>query len=514
MHEFLGARVDAAGCLVEDEHWRIGNGSAGDGQQLALTLAQVAAISIEDCLVAIAQTADEAVGIDQFGGLDAVLVSSIQAPITDVVHHRSREQMGLLQHHAEAVAQVTLADLVDADAVIGDLAVLDIIEAVDEVGDGSLACTRPADESNLHVRHRINVDVKEYLFLLVISKVYLVQFDTAVHLAVDITAVGLRNLPGPYTCAAIGGVEFAVATVSGIDERDFAVVGLGLLIIDLKDAVGAYRGVEHAVDLLADAGNGTGKTLVQRQESHQRTQRHPAVSVKNQSGAEHTHEHVTQVSQVAVDRHHDVADAVGIVGIAAQLLVDDLELFDGFVLVAEYLNDLLAGHHLLDKAVHLGKFLLLNAEMLAGTLAQIGGGPGHDERHDNRQDGHRHTHDNHAGKGDGQRDKGVESLGQAVADHLPQRVDVVGVDRHHVAVGMGVEILDGQGFHVVERARAQLEHCSLTDVDHQAAMQIGAQGAENQHDAQFDERLGQRCVVGVQLAHQRLDVVVDEGAGE
>ena len=38
----LGARVDAAGGLVEDEDVGIGEDGAGDGQQLALALAEVA----------------------------------------------------------------------------------------------------------------------------------------------------------------------------------------------------------------------------------------------------------------------------------------------------------------------------------------------------------------------------------------------------------------------------------------------------------------------------------------
>lgn len=47
--------------------------------------------------------------------------------------------MGVLQHDSERVAQVIFFDLVDIDAVIADLAVLDIVETVDQVGDGRLS---------------------------------------------------------------------------------------------------------------------------------------------------------------------------------------------------------------------------------------------------------------------------------------------------------------------------------------------------------------------------------------
>ena len=53
-------------------------------------------------------------------------------------------------------------------------------------------------------------------------------------------------------------------------------------------------------------------------------------------------------------------------------------------------------------------------------------------------------------------------------------------------MGMGIEILDGKQLHVFKHALAQLEHCALSHIDHQAAVQIGAQGTEGQHNAQLD----------------------------
>ena len=42
---------------------------------------------------------------------------------------------------------------------------------------------------------------------------------------------------------------------------------------------------------------------------------------------------------------------------------------------------------------------------------------------------------------------GVDDLGNALAEQLPQGVHVVGVDGHDVAVGVGVKVLDGQRLH-------------------------------------------------------------------
>ena len=104
LHEGLGAGVDAAGCLVEDEHGWVGDRGTCDGKQLALALAQVTAVGIQHGLVAVTQAAYKAVGIDQFGSFDTLLVGCRESAVADVVHHSACEQVGLLQNHAQAVA--------------------------------------------------------------------------------------------------------------------------------------------------------------------------------------------------------------------------------------------------------------------------------------------------------------------------------------------------------------------------------------------------------------------------
>ena len=87
LHKFLGARVNAACGFVKNEHRRIGNGSTGNGQQLSFTLAQVTAVGVEDGVVAVTQTADEAVGIDEFCSLNTFLVARFKTSKAYVVNH-------------------------------------------------------------------------------------------------------------------------------------------------------------------------------------------------------------------------------------------------------------------------------------------------------------------------------------------------------------------------------------------------------------------------------------------
>ena len=87
--------------------------------------------------------------VGQLRRRDAFLVGRVQLAVADVVHDRAGEQVHILQHDAERVAQVRLFDVVDVDAVIADLAVGDVVKAVDEVGDGGLARAGRADEGQL-----------------------------------------------------------------------------------------------------------------------------------------------------------------------------------------------------------------------------------------------------------------------------------------------------------------------------------------------------------------------------
>ena len=90
---------------------------------------------------------------------DAVLIRRVKPAVADILHDGAGEKIGVLKDDAEGTAQVGLLYLVDIYAVIADLAVGNIIKAVDEVGDGGLAGTRRADEGDLLAGLCIDGDV-------------------------------------------------------------------------------------------------------------------------------------------------------------------------------------------------------------------------------------------------------------------------------------------------------------------------------------------------------------------
>ena len=149
LHDLLGTGIDGGRGLVKDQRGRIGHRRASDGDQLALALGQAGTVAFQHRVVSLGQHTDEAVRIDQTRGLDAFLIGGVQAAVTDVVHHGAGEQVHVLQHDAQRPAQVRLLDAGHGDAVVQDLAVLDVVEPVDEVGHGGLAGTGGADERDL-----------------------------------------------------------------------------------------------------------------------------------------------------------------------------------------------------------------------------------------------------------------------------------------------------------------------------------------------------------------------------
>ena len=88
LYAHLCAGIHAAGSLVENQNTWIGQNGAGDGQQLPLPLAQVAAALRKLRVVTLGQAADELVRVRQFGGGNDLFVGSIEPPVADVLCHR------------------------------------------------------------------------------------------------------------------------------------------------------------------------------------------------------------------------------------------------------------------------------------------------------------------------------------------------------------------------------------------------------------------------------------------
>ena len=515
LHQLLSAGIDGRGGLIQDEHRRVGHSSPGNGNELPLTLGQVGSVPGEHGVVSVRQAADKAVCVGQLGRRLTLLVGGLQVAVADVFQYRAGKQVGILEDDAQGAAQVRLFDLIDIDTVIADFAVGDVVETVYEVGDGGLACTGGTDKGDLLSRFGPQADVVENQLVFVVAEVHTIKDHTALQASVcDGTVRLVGMLPGPHIGALSALRELSVGVLFRVDQLHIALVLLRLLIHEIKDTGGTGGGSDHEVDLHAHLGDGLGKALIQAYKDDNRAQGNPSQAVDAQNSAYNGYQSIAQPADVAVDRHEQVGIAVGLVRALPQCLVHLVKIFLGGLLVAEYLDHLLSVQHLLDKAVHNAQIFLLLDIVFAGQLGEVGGHSDHDQSGQDRNNGEGGIQAQHDHQSSQHGNNRVDHLGNALAHQLTQGIDVVGVHRHDVAVGMGIKVFDGQGLHAVKQVVTQAAHGALTDGNHDAVIAIGGYYAQCQQAAQPNHRLPQPAEVGRTAVEHGDDVVVDQSLRE
>ena len=256
------------GCgFIQNQGRWISDCSSCDCNQLSLTLAEVGSVVSEDRVVAVWKPADETVGICKLGSPYALFVSGIELAVADVLHDRSRKEVCILENDAQATSEVRLLDLVDVYLVEADLAVLDIIEAVDEVHDSCLACAGASYECKLLAWLCIHLDVMENHLLGVIAEVHAIEGNCTFELAVGYASISLmRMLPGPGMGVFSGLSYCSVFGNICTNKFDIAVVFLRLLIHHFEDSLCTCTGHHDAGELLADLSHRHREALVQAHE--------------------------------------------------------------------------------------------------------------------------------------------------------------------------------------------------------------------------------------------------------
>ena len=420
--------------------------------------------------------------------------------------------MGILKNDAQRAAQIRLFDLVDVDAVIADLAVGNIVKAVDQVGNGRLACTGGADKRDLLPRFGPQTDIMEDQFVFVVTEVHSVKDHAALQASVGDGAIRLVGvLPSP-DIGALGALrELSIGILFGVDQLHIALILLRLLIHKIKDTGGTGGSSDHKVDLHAHLGDRLSKALVQAHKDNHCAQGNSGHPVDAQNRTYDCYQRIAQPANIAVDRHKEVSIAVGLICTLPQSLVDLVKIFFGSLLVAEHLDHLLTVQHLLDKAVHNTQIFLLLDIVFAGQLGKVGGHGDHDYGGQNRNNGERRIqaqHDHQRGQHGNDR---VNYLRDTLAHKLAQRINIVGIYRHNVAMGMGIKIFNGQCLHAVEQVITQVPHGALADGDHDAVIAVGCYHTQRQQASQPDNCLPQSAEVGRTAVEHGNDIVINQG---
>ena len=165
--------------------------------------------------------------------------------------------------------------------------------------------------------------------------------------------------------------------------------------------------------------------------------------------------------------------------------------------MAEDLDDLLTVHHLFDVAVDGAEIFLLIQEILAALSGGFFCTDEHKRDHDERDERQRDVQNEHTHEDTHDRERAVDDLRDALADHLAQGIDVVRVHGHDIAVGMCVKVTDWQLFHMCKQVVAQIAQGSLCDCDHDTVISIGRDDTDCIKNSDTGNGLCERCKIRV-----------------
>ena len=303
--------------------------------------------------------------------------------------------------------------MVAVAAVIAALPVGDVIEAVNQVRDRRLACAGSTDECQLLAGLGVERDIVQNRLAGNVFKVHIKE----PHVTLKRDKTDRTVLGDSFPCPSAGTLgTFAKRAVffAAVDQRYSAVIGLRLLVKQIKDPACTCRSHGDCVHLLGhlrDVGskllahakirrdNGDGKRRDKRSVHHEILDgdiRNRA-SERHEKAARERGEHVQKITDVVHDRHEDVCKTVCLLRVGEQLRVQCVKILFACGLVAEHFYDLLTVHHFLNVALNLAeRFLLLDKENGRFAANVLGGGTHGDDAENDDQHQRNAIVDHHA----------------------------------------------------------------------------------------------------------------------
>src|SRR5574340_1067459 len=113
--------------------------------------------------------------------------------VADILHDRAVVQPGILQHHAELLAQVAAGEFANIMPIDADGPGIDVVEAHQQFDDGRLAgAGRPNDGNPLAALY-FGGEITDHDFIRVVAKADMVEFDFALQLGILHGIDGIRD---------------------------------------------------------------------------------------------------------------------------------------------------------------------------------------------------------------------------------------------------------------------------------------------------------------------------------
>ena len=174
-------------------------------------------------------------------------------------------------------------------------------------------------------------------------------------------------------------------------------------------------------------------------------------------------DYIQEVADVHNNRSKHIGIGMGAVGILEKLVVQMVKILHGLVFMVENLDHLLPVHGFLNVALFGGERFLLADKEFCRSAAQFAGHQKHDNDAGNdneRQPNAIPKHDEEDADNNGD---APDERWQRLPDKLAERIDIVGIVAHDIAVLMRIEIANGKILHAVEHSLAHFGKETLRD---------------------------------------------------
>ena len=254
-------------------------------------------------------------------------------------------------------------NLPDIDTIKADLAIVNIVETVDQVGDGCLTCTRRANEGDLLTGCCPQRDVVQNHLLPVVGEVDIFHDQLAAQTSVGNRSIAVGVAPCPHSRAFFSGMDIATFIDPRADQGHVALVFFTLLLHQGKDSGSTRKTQGDHRDLHRGLPQRLRKVTHHAQEGDDNTDGDCAHTRKTKvrrvkldhDATDECDKDVEDISNVSQRRHEHIAELVSALRIVEELVVVCEELFLDGVFVVEDLDDLLAIHHFFDIAFLVGQ---------------------------------------------------------------------------------------------------------------------------------------------------------------
>ena len=364
------------------------------------------------------------------------------------------------------MTKVCFLYFVDIDTVITDFPVGNIVESVNQVCDRCFSCSGRTDKGNLLPGFGKQCDVMKNQLSGDVAEIHMIHDNLAPLSSVfQLMCLLMLMSPRPDSRVFFAFCQCSVRILFCVDQPDISFVHFRSFIHQTKHTVRAGNGHDDGIQLHADLVDRHIEALVKGKKAGQSSDCHTADMKNGKNSSDNRAYHIADVSQLRVDRHQDIGKIIRGERAAVQLIVPSGKFLFNRFLVIKHLDDLFTCHHLFNIAVQASKVLLLLHKELPGQPSQL---PGNQKHYDNHAHGHqcqRYIQNDHADRNADDGNGAVDKLGDTLADHLPQGVDIIGVHRHNVAAHMGVKIADRKRLHPLKQVVAQISQRPLRHID-------------------------------------------------